>query len=223
MAGAALVGVGGCGAPVAVAAAPELAVAAGWLSDVMAGVAATLIADAVTWVATKGWEAWVEPTKALLHTQTQQGWKYHDDNLYGHPQPSTAFTGVYRDSVVEDSSDRMLATLSSGDGIVFESWAWRGLHGFATSVTDGLDGNNLHNAKQALADRVLPHGKVFDSGTTRNKTASWLTFPALRGEVEIIVTRTSAAQRVTVTATNFESESSSQGGTVKTFELASQV
>lgn len=212
----------GCAAGVApaakAAAAPAASAFAGWFSSLTSSVAATLIAESIKEFFVSGWESWQEPTSAMLTKQAEDGWGWHG-NIYGHTIPATTLTYCCKQQEDDPKSDRFVATLATGDFVTFESWSWRAVLTFLQHAAEGKEGDDLLHVQQLLAATVLPAGPASSAGSTKHCTASWITYPARDGEVEIVLTRTEkSVDKVTVTTTGFFTKSH---GTpmLRTFEL----
>jgi len=202
----------GCGAIVA----PALVE---WFATMTAGIAATVLAESAMEAFREGWEDWRAPTLATMDAQYRAGWGYTSYEIYGHPKPGASMFPCQLSKTSDPGTDRLALAFREGNYVTLESWAWRGVAAFINAESDGKEDDELLHTQQLLASTVLPHGPASGIGATKNKTASWLTYPARDGEVEIVWSKVEdGADTVTVTTTGYFT---GQAGnpTLRTYEL----
>ncbi|MEU4806458.1 hypothetical protein [Actinosynnema sp. NPDC023587] len=192
-----------------------------WLSalgtEVAAEVAGTLT-DAGKWVFQKAWEQWVEPTRKVFGQQKDDGFGFVGRTVYGHVVPGTTLISLHRGVAGDQQTDRLGCIRSTGEAIVLENWAWRGLMAFIKAETAEKEEKDRLHLLQLLAKTVMPHGAAVPA-TTPMKTVEYVNYPARDGSVEMVKFTDSGKAKVTVTASGYHSDATGSPTTM-TFDLA---
>ncbi|MEU7475815.1 hypothetical protein AB0A63_07505 [Lentzea sp. NPDC042327] len=220
--GAAVLAVGSPALTACGAAKPMLAGAAGaWLAELGDAIKADIAAKAVE----KGklafeelWKKWEKPTSDMKTKQVAEGFAYFGTTIYGHAVPGTTLVSVHRVRQVDPATDRLACVRESGEHVVLESWAWKGMLAFIKHELEGKEGDDKLHALQLLAMTLMPHGAVLP-GTTPAGSVSWVSYPARDGAVEIVKFSDGGKDKVGVTASGYFSGDHGKA-TKLTFDLA---
>ncbi|MCX2953207.1 hypothetical protein [Lentzea sp. NEAU-D7] len=209
-----------CGAAAPVVAGVSGA-AAGWLAEFGNEVRAEVAAKAVEggkWVFEKLWENWSKPSSEMLTKQSVEGFGFYGRTVYGHAVPGTTFVSLHRARAADLASDRLACVRDSGEFVVLDSWAWKGVLAFVRQELGDKEGDDRLHVLQLLAGTLMPHGAV-TPGKTPAETVSWVGYPTNHGGgVEIVKFTDGGTAKVMVKAFGYYTGGYGQA-TSHTFDL----
>ncbi|MFD9703434.1 hypothetical protein [Lentzea sp. NPDC059081] len=194
--------------------------AAGWLaefSNEIRGEIAAQVVEGGKWVFGKIWEGWSKSTNEVASKQAEEGFGFAGRTVYGHAVPGTTFVSLHRTKLDDATSDRLACVRNSGEFVVLENWAWKGVLAFVKQELGDKEGDDRLHALQLLASTLMPHGSV-TPGKTPAETMSWVGYPAKEGGVEILKFADGGKEKVMVKASGYYTGSHGQA-TSHTFEL----
>ncbi|MEV0675789.1 hypothetical protein AB0I60_04610 [Actinosynnema sp. NPDC050436] len=207
----------GCGAVAKTVAAEPAQM---WLSALGTALTAELagtLTEAGKWVFEKAWEQWAEPTRNVWDQQQSEGFGFIGTTVYGHVIPETTLVSFHREAKVDRQSDRLGCVRATGEAIVLENWAWRGLMAFIKAEVGEKEDKDRVHLMQLLAKTVMPHGAAVPAKTPM-KTVEYVNYPARDGGVEIVKFTDGGKAKVTVTASGYHSDAAGSP-TTATFDL----
>ncbi|MGI5503364.1 hypothetical protein [Lentzea sp. CA-135723] len=194
-----------CGAAAPVVAGVSGA-AAGWLAEFGNEIRAQIAAKTVeggTWAFEKLWEKWSGPTAEVAAKQAEEGFGVAGDTVWGHAVPGTTFVSLHRAKPYNPATDRLACVRDSGEFVVLESWAWKGVLAFVRKEVGDKEGDDQLHALQLLANTLMPHGAM-SPGKTPAETVSWVGYPTKDGGgVEIVKFVDAGTAKVMVTASGY--------------------